>query len=61
MKAHTGRAENLEILVGELIPDPKGWDSYVRLGGIFVKFWIWDALKRMPVGAKVRIRIEVIS
>jgi hypothetical protein len=48
------------VLEGTLIPDPKHWDDYVRVGPTHVKNWIWDALKKMPEGRNVRITVEVV-
>jgi len=59
--AITGRAENLETITGVLQRDSKRWPEYVKIGGMFVKYWVWDALERLPEGKKVRIRIEVLD
>lgn len=56
----TGRADNLEVLVGTLQRDRHRWRDYVKLDGMYVRYWIWDALARMPAGKKVRIKIEVV-
>jgi len=55
------RAENLEVMVGTLHRDVLGWGDHVRLDGHLVKYWIWNALQRMPAGKKIRIRIEVLD
>lgn len=59
--ALTGKSEGRHVLVGTLQRDRLGWNEFVKLGGKFVRFWIWDALAEMPAGRKVRITIEVLD
>lgn len=62
MVALTGQIlRKREVMVGKIQPDRMGWDSYVKLSGSRVDYWIWNVLARMPEGKKVRIIVEVLE
>ena len=57
----TGKSEGRSVLIGKLIPDSKHDPEFVRLGPNWVKNWIWDELRKLPKGKRVRITIEVLD
>lgn len=49
------------VLEGNIQKDRLGWTTFVKVGGRFVKHWIWDSLAKFEEGKRLRITIEEID
>lgn len=49
------------VLEGRLERDHLGIESYVKVGGYHVKYWVFPELAKFRPGQRIRVTIEAIA